>query len=265
MTNDIVKRIITALEASREVLTEFTPGRIASEDKGGGDPVTEADCRVNELLLKLLPRDGEGWLSEETVDDLARLRCSHVWIVDPLDGTREFVAGIPEWSVSIGYVINGEAVAGGICNPQTGETVIGALGQGVLYNGKPATTSPRNELSGASVLASRSEVRRGEWEQFRDTGLEIVPTGSVAYKLGRVAVGQADLTWTLSPKNEWDIAAGVALVRAAGGFVATLDGTLPSFNNRRTLITGLVAGPEALRGPVESLLRPAINDLGHKP
>ena len=90
------------------------------------------------MLRKNLLRDGEGWLSEESVDDVSRLDKSRVWVVDPLDGTREFVAGIPEFCVSIGLVEDGRPVAGGICNPATNETIIGSLDSGVMYNGKPA-------------------------------------------------------------------------------------------------------------------------------
>src|SRR5215469_2728068 len=88
-------RIESALEAAREVLKQFTPGAIETEYKIGHDPVTEADRKVDAVLRKHLLRDGEGWLSEESVDDLARLDKRRVWVVDPLDGTREFVKGLP--------------------------------------------------------------------------------------------------------------------------------------------------------------------------
>src|ERR1700726_2360211 len=134
---DILKRIHSALEASRAVFARFTPGAIKAEYKIGHDPVTEADRALDAVLRKELLRDGEGWLSEESVDDYTRLEKSRVWVVDPLDGTREFVAGIPEFCVSIGFVENGRPVAGGICNPVTKETIIGSVETGVLYNGKP--------------------------------------------------------------------------------------------------------------------------------
>ena len=105
-------RIEDALRTAGEVLQRFTPGAIDVELKSGGDPVTEADMAVNEALERILPREGEGWLSEETVDDPARLDCRRVWVVDPIDGTREFIHGIPEWCVSIGLVEDGQPVAG---------------------------------------------------------------------------------------------------------------------------------------------------------
>src|SRR5262249_53535181 len=151
------------------------------------------------VLRGNLLREGEGWLSEESVDDPLRLDRSRVWVVDPLDGTREFVAGIPEFCVSIGYVENGCSVAGGICNPATKETIIGSIDSGVLYNGKPAQPSQKTSLQGALILASRSEVKRGEWAQFQNGDFQIRPMGSVAYKLGLVAAGLADITFTLTP------------------------------------------------------------------
>src|SRR5271165_1442222 len=98
---DILRRIESALEAARVILSRFTAGAIETEYKVGHDPVTEADRAVDAALRRELLRDGEGWLSEESVDDLSRLEKSHVWVVDPLDGTREFVAGIPEFCVSV--------------------------------------------------------------------------------------------------------------------------------------------------------------------
>src|SRR5208282_31174 len=168
-------------------------------------------------------RQGEGWLSEETADNASRLDKSRVWVVDPLDGTREFVLGLPEFCVSIGFVENGKPVAGGIYNPATRETFLGAIDTGVLYNGKPCAPSQRTSLEDALVLASRSEVKRGDWKQFENTAFTTKAMGSVAYKLALVSAGLADVTFTLTPKNEWDVAAGAALVLSAGGFVRKPD------------------------------------------
>jgi len=250
--SDPLPRIERALAEALVVLRRFTPGAVDADDKGGGDPVTEADRAVDTLLKELLPEGDEGWLSEETADDPIRLTKERVWVVDPLDGTREFVAGIPEWCVSVALVEGGRAVAGGISNPATGETIIGAVGRGVTLNGAPARLSDRTSLDGAVVLGSRSEVKRGEWDRFRDAPFEMRPMGSVAYKLSLVAAGRADATWTLVPKHEWDIAAGVALLQAVGGEVYTLDGKPPRFNRPKPKVTGLVAHPPALGPAIRS-------------
>lgn len=243
-SKETLERIHAALEAGREVLNRFTPGAIDAEYKAGHDPVTEADRTVDDVLRKLLLREGEGWLSEETVDDFSRLDKPRVWVVDPLDGTREFVQGIPEFCVSIAMVENGIPVAGGICNPATDELILGSRETGVTYNGKPAQPSQRRELHGALVLASRSEVKRGEWKRFESAEFKTRPMGSVAYKLGLVSAGRADITFTLVPKHEWDVAAGAALVLSAGGFVQTLENTDLKCNQKNPLISGLIAcGP----------------------
>ncbi len=253
-STETLERIHAALEAAREVLTRFTPGAIEAEYKAGHDPVTEADRAVDTVLKKHLLRNDEGWLSEESVDDFSRLGRQRVWVVDPLDGTREFVQGIPEFCVSIAMVENGIPVAGGICNPATDELILGSRDRGVTYNGKPAQPSQRTDLHGALVLASRSEVKRGEWKQFESAEFNIRAMGSVAYKLGLVAAGLADLTFTLVPKNEWDVAAGAALVESAGGWVLKLDHSPLRCNQKNPLISGLLAGGPFLRRPLLAML-----------
>ena len=141
-----------------------------------------------------------------------------------------------------------------ICNPATKETILGSIDSGVLYNGKPAHPSQRTDHKGALILASRSEVKRGEWQQFQERRLQIRAMGSVAYKLALVAAGRADITFTLTPKNEWDVAAGAALVESAGGFVATLDNAPLRCNNRNPLLSGLIASGPLLREPLLSAL-----------
>jgi myo-inositol-1(or 4)-monophosphatase len=257
--SDILARIEAALDAARVVFARFTPGAIETEYKIGHDPVTEADRAVDRVLRENLLRDGEGWLSEESADDMSRLDKRRVWVVDPLDGTREFVQGIPEFCVSIGFVEDGRPVAGGISNPATNETVVGAIDAGVRYNGKPARPSQRTTFEGSLILASRSEVKRGEWQQFQSDDYRIRPMGSVAYKLGCVAAGLADITFTLTPKHEWDVAAGAALVESAGGFVATLDNAPLRCNQRSPLLTGLMASGPFLREPLLAALE------GHLP
>jgi myo-inositol-1(or 4)-monophosphatase len=254
----ILERIDAALEASRAVFARFAPGAIETEYKAGHDPVTEADRALDAVLRKELLRDGEGWLSEESVDDPIRLQRSRVWVVDPLDGTREFVKGIPEFCVSIGFVENGRPVAGGIYNPATDETFLGSIESGVTYNGKSSLPSQRKSLDGALVLASRSEVKRGDWKPFESASFTIRPMGSVAYKLALVSAGLADVTFTLTPKNEWDVVAGAALVQSAGGFVSTLEKTDLTANRRDPLLSGLLASGPFLKDKLLALVEPYI-------
>ncbi len=255
---DILKRIEAALTAAREVFARFTPGAIETGYKIGHDPVTEADRAVDAVLRQNLLRDGEGWLSEETVDNPSRLDKQRVWIVDPLDGTREFVKGLPEFCVSIGFVENAKPVAGGIYNPATQETFLGAIDTGVFYNGQPSHPSQRKTMDGALILASRSEVKRGEWKRFENGSFKVRAMGSVAYKLALVSAGLADITFTLTPKNEWDVVAGAALVMSSGGFVSTLEKTELIANRRNPLLSGLLASGPFLKDQLLCLVDPHL-------
>ncbi len=149
MTNLSKLKLSSASSPLWRLLARFSsaslPGAIAAEYKSGHDPVTEAEPRVDAVLRKELLRDGEGWLSEESVDDFSRLGKSRVWVVDPLDGTREFVAGIPEFCVSVAMVEDGEPVAGGICNPATNELFLGSLDQESPTTARPAQASQKNK------------------------------------------------------------------------------------------------------------------------
>jgi myo-inositol-1(or 4)-monophosphatase len=226
-----IARIHEAILAAAEAIQPFTPGDVEFEIKEErGDPLTAADEAADRALREMLPVKGEGWLSEESIDNSIRLGCRRVWVVDPIDGTWEFIDGIPEWCISVGLVEDGLPVAGGIYNPTTDELVIGSLETGVEYQGRPSSVTGLPDLDGATILASRSEIRRGEWSGLDEAPCEVRPCGSVAFKMALVAAGQADGTWTLVPKHEWDVAAGTALVRAAGGSVIHADGTEPAFN-----------------------------------
>ena len=196
-----LQRIEKALAGAGEVLRAFTPGEIEHRRKAGGDPVTEADTAVDEVLHAALPAAGEGWLSEETLDDASRLQRRRVWVVDPLDGTREFVAGIPEWCVSIGLVEDGRPVAGGILIPARELIVLGAVDHGVTANGRACRTRELESIEGIEVLASRSEVKRGEWERF----------GDAPFTPGRVAAARLGLC------RGTDLAASLLRRRPAGG------------------------------------------------
>ena len=240
-----VQRIEATLRVAMEFLRRFSATNIETDFKSGGDPVTTADRATNALLREMLVGEEEGWLSEETEDNVRRLTKRRVWVVDPLDGTREFLQGIPEWCVSIGLVEDGVAVAGGVANPSTGEVYLGSVETGLVCNAAgtapQARTHPEMEDREVLVLASRSECKKGRWDCYRDQFFQVIPTGSVAGRLARVAAGLADATWTLDARHEWDVAAGVALIRAAGGQVEVARGVEPAFNQRSPRFDRLAA------------------------
>lgn len=165
--------------------------------------------------------------------------------------------------ISVGLICEGKSVLGGVCNPATDEFFLGGFHSGVMYNGRPTVAVSRKCMDGAVVLASRQEYKRGEWTEFEGRGFSIRQTGSVAYKLALVSAGLADATWTLSPKHEWDVAAGVALVRASGGRVAFTADREPEFNQRETLLSGLVASHESIWNEVAELLHGHVGPLAN--
>ena len=228
--------------AAGEILMRYYRTSYEIGSKGKDNPVTiadtEADSAIKAILTHAFP--DYGWLSEETVDNEERLSRERVWIVDPLDGTKEFINQIPEFCVAIGLAHQGEPVVGVTYNPITGEMFWSAHAMGCHLGDHRVCVTTTAELKTASVLASRSETARGEWEVFKGM-LVGVPTGSVAYKLAMVAGGKADATFTRSPKNEWDIASGAALILAAGGTMTDIDGHKMTFNKKVTKCAGMIA------------------------
>ena len=244
-----------ALSAGEILQRYFRDGGYEIESKGKNNPVTTADFEADSKLKQIL-RDAfpaYGWLSEETVDNDDRLARERVWIVDPLDGTKEFIKGIPEFVVAIALADKGVPVMGVTYNPIKHELFCGMRGVGCTLDGKAVTVSETGALEHATILASRSETARGEWKAYE--GRVIVKAiGSVAYKLALVAAGQADATFTLTPKNEWDIASGVALIVAAGGRVTDLHGREVQFNQREVKVSGFVASNGHLHAQLERML-----------
>lgn len=240
---DLLERIVEALASIRLVFASFDQGRVEEMKKTGGDPVTAVDLEIDRALKEILLRSGEGWLSEETADDAHRLDLELVWIVDPLDGTREFIDGLPEYCTSIAAVVDGRPVAGGILNPALDLLIAGAVGHGVEANGEETAPLREGSLESMRVLASRSECARGQWEIVETQGIEVVPMGSVAYKMARVAAGLDHATWTPVPKHEWDVAGGAALLEATGGSTVSIEAKRIGFNQARPWLSGAIAVP----------------------
>ncbi len=247
-----------AQEAARragDVVMSYFRDEYEIRDKGEGNPVTTADLEADSLLKEVLlgARPDDGWLSEETIDSAARLDKSRVWIVDPIDGTKEFIQGLPQFAISIALSVDGQVAVAVVYNPARNELFSAERGKGTTLNGEPVRVTPLTRLEDATILASRSEVKRGEFDRFVDD-FTITPIGSIAYKLALVAGGRADLTFTLTPKNEWDFAGGALLVTEAGGCIRVLGDHPQRFNQPDPLVTGMVATNGALFDPLMTML-----------
>lgn len=241
-----------AEHASRQagkILLQYYKSEYEIRDKSYHNPVTTADHAADEYLRTYLTRETPdfGWLSEETVDSESRLEKEYVWVVDPLDGTKEFIEGVDHFVVSVGLVQNGEPVMGYLYNPVRDELIHTNLDGGVNINGDTAKLHRAANLKEVSCVNSRSETKRGLWESWKSTFRELIPIGSVAYKLGLVGSGREEFFVTLRPKNEWDLCAGHAVLKQNGGALKTVYGEPVTYNNRSTLVVpGLVGGDPEL-------------------
>ena len=216
--------------------------------KGPDQPVTDADLEADAVLKERLAgaRPGYGWLSEESVDRPERLERDRVWIVDPIDGTRSYIAGYREFAVSVALAERGRPVIGVIYNPAR-DRLVWALADGGAYAAGAGDdgTDRRLELTagsaGRTILASRTERADGEFEPFAGDWT-IREVGSTAWTLAGVALGWGAYI-SRGPKSEWDVAAGVLIVEEAGGVVTDVGGRAIGLNRRKPYVHGVVAGP----------------------
>ena len=247
---------VSAARQAGEVIMRHYRSAYEAWDKSPDNPVTTADLEADYVLCTQLTdaTPEYGWLSEETADNPERLEKCCSWVVDPLDGTKEFIQGRDQFAVSIAFVEDGLPLLGVINNPATKEEFIGIVGQGLTYGGRnPIPLSDRAQFRGAQVLASDTEVKNGMWAPYQKT-LKIVQVGSAAYKLARVAAGFGDAYISLNPKHEWDVCAGVALVLAAGGQVTDLSGNPIRFNQPDVLVQGIIASNTKLHPQLVALV-----------
>jgi myo-inositol-1(or 4)-monophosphatase len=228
--------VLEAVRDAGRAIEDVRRAGFAVEQKGSAGPVTEADRAADALLKeRLLSLCDAGWLSEETADDPRRLERDALWVVDPLDGTKEFVKGLPEYVVAVGLVEGGQTQLAAVHNPSSGEMFWAVRGGGAFQDGRRirVTESPR-------LLASRSEMGRGEFEPFGAWELE--PIGSIELKLALVASGRAGATLSRGPKHEWDVCAGALLVEEAGGVATDVFGGALRYNQSFPKVKGILAG-----------------------
>lgn len=236
-----LRSIVT--EAGRIALAMWPGGgsQVTSWEKSPGNPVCDADLAVDAFLKRelgaLLP--AAGWLSEETVDAPARLENDLVWLVDPVDGTRDFVRGRPGWAVSVALLSGGRPLFGLLDAPARGELWEAEAGQGALRNQAALASSQRSSLSGARVPADTLPKI--------DADLIAVPrANSIALRIVMVAADEADLCATLRWGFEWDIGAATLIAREAGAAVTDAFGQPLTYNKRDPRAFGLLVSAPAI-------------------
>jgi myo-inositol-1(or 4)-monophosphatase len=198
--------------------------------KGESSPVSEADIAVDKLLRERLSNaePGIGWLSEESVDDPARLAARFVWIVDPIDGTRAYIAGLPEWAVSAALVDNGRPIVACLFAPVSREFFAAVAGGGATCNSAAITVSSGGGLGAARIAGPKNFLEK--LPAF-DPPATIVPRiPSLALRLARVAQGAIDAAIAGGNSHDWDLAAADLLVHEAGGALTPLSGEPLTYN-----------------------------------
>ncbi len=229
-----------AIKAAKIIAKQYNQSYKIIE-KSFDQPVTDADFAANRIIKEILTKHfpDDAWLSEEDVAEIERFDKKRIWVIDPLDGTKEFINKNPEFAVSIALVEDGQPILGVICNPITKEVFSAVKNHGAFYNNEPIHAKTHDPQSKPSLFVSVSEHKRGEWENYKDD-FEITTRGGCAYKMVGIAMGKADGTFTLSHKNEWDCCAGHIIIEEAGGIVCHLDGSPITYNNPITSLPGLI-------------------------
>ena len=247
MKNDL-EFVIESVKEVGELILNYFHGDYDVEEKSDDNPVTSADLAADTELRKRFARrfPNDGWLSEETVDSRERLNRERVWVVDPLDGTKEFVKGFPEFAISIALVEGREPRIAAVYNPARKDLFTAEKGRGAFRNGSTMRISSRGSLAGCRILASRSEFSQQTLAPLEEWGGHVEAVGSIAFRLALLAAGDADVAISLRPKNEWDICAGGLLVTEAGGKITDLKGTGFSFNQENPLVQGVLAASPAM-------------------
>ncbi|MBI3807530.1 MAG: 3'(2'),5'-bisphosphate nucleotidase CysQ [Nitrospirae bacterium] len=211
------------------------------QTKSDHSPVTTVDHAVNRILHEMqrqeFPQDG--WLSEESPDDPARLTNRRVWIVDPIDGTKALMNRMPEFCISAALIERGAPVVAAILNPSTDELFTAVRGGGLFMNGTRVTPSPAHAFDPV-IMVNAWEFRIGRWSTLAETA-RCRPMYSIANALALVAAGRVQAAFTIEPENEWDLAAGVLLIEESGGAISDAEGKPFSFNQPIPRFRGVIA------------------------
>ena len=240
MDDDFALILATVREAGRLALAQIKLG-VESWEKVPGHPVTQTDLAIDAYLKATLlaARPAYGWLSEETVDNAERLSARRVFIVDPIDGTRDMIRGRDGWAIAIAIVEDGEPVASVVFAPALGNLYAAQRGKGATLNGRPIGTRAGATLDDARLCVDRDLPRSHIWAG-PPMGTVRKPN-SIALRIARVASGEADATFDGRESREYDTAAATLILTEAGGIVTDLDGKPPRYNKARATEANLVA------------------------
>jgi myo-inositol-1(or 4)-monophosphatase len=230
--------------------------------KAGGSPVTEADeavnCYLERELRNLLP--SAAWLSEESVDSFERLAQDLVWVIDPIDGTKGFAAGLPTWAVAVALVFRSRPIVGIIHAPAVTQTYVAVKNCGARLNdGEIHVSDLPKLLAGAKVAGPQRLAQNLHAAGLSFDLLPKIP--SLALRIAHVAAGALDAALVSENSHDWDIAAADLILHEAGGLLTSLDGDAPTYNRRDTRHGILVAAPLPIVAQIHAAAsRPSTNE-----
>ncbi len=248
-------------EAGKLALESFDKA-VRRWTKADGSPVTEADVAVDRLLRRRLgdALPDSAWLSEESSDDPARISARRLWVVDPIDGTRAFMTGNPDWSVAAALVEDGRPVLAAVFAPVEDALFLAGSGAGATLNGTPIRASDGSTLDGARIAGPKRWIE-AVGHLLPDTAVS-PKIYSLALRLARVAQGRLDAAFASASSRDWDLAAADLLVHEAGGVLTTLDGRTLTYNLAVPVHGALVAAGRARHAAIIQRLRDRAGQPG---
>ena len=253
-------RLALAVREAGALALQMFRGQLASWIKGASSPVSEADLAVDALLReRLLAIRDAGWLSEETEDDPARLQRAEVWVVDPIDGTRAYLAGLADWVIAAALVRAGRPLIAALYAPVSDELFLAVAGGGATLNGAPITASTGDQLAGAKFSGAKRRLDSLAAVEPRIATVPRIP--SLALRLARVATGALDGTFAAPNSHDWDLAAADLLVHEAGGLVTSLTGESLIYNRPDPVHGALVAAGRARHEVLLGLIRDRLAEF----
>jgi myo-inositol-1(or 4)-monophosphatase len=253
------ERLTAALREAGELALKSFRGTLRHWTKEKNSPVSETDIAVDNLLRERLSAPGIGWLSEESVDDRARLNARRVIIADPIDGTRAYIAGNPDWSICAALVEDGRPVAAALFAPVSDEMFVAVAGRGATCNGVPIAAVSGEDLDGARVAAPKSYLER---LATLSPGIAPVPKiHSLALRMTRVAQGQIEAAMASVNGRDWDLAAADLLVHEAGGAMTDIAGETLVYNLHEPVHGALIAAGAARHRRMLDLVRDRRRDF----
>ena len=236
--DDVSKKVI--LEAGS--IAKQYKNKLIVKYKSKNQPVTNADIAIDNFIKDFFKKKtpSYGWVSEESMDNNSRYEKDKFWCLDPIDGTRSYISGKPEYTISLALIKNQEPVIGLVLNPETEELFFAKKNNGASCNGKKINVNSNESIDSSRFSISSSEVKRLKRYDFFQKR-NVIEMGSIAYKISLVAKGVIDAALSFTKKNDWDLAASDLILKEAGGSIKKISGEKIVYNTKQMKIESVIA------------------------